>query len=171
MKEKGAGSSTEARRSSRFDQRGASLILAMIFLVVCAPLVVVLCSAAANDLRNVKVFASVQTLHSAESSAVNIALYDVRYTPNTCTMSAPVAFSPPGLSINVYCSTVSTPLLKSSRVVTLKACTSGATWPCTPDLTAIVTFDDYAAGFPPPRVNECSSGCGEGMTITDWRFR
>lgn len=160
------------------DDRGATLILALIFLLVVSGVVLALSSAAANDLRNVKAFASARTLRAAESSATEVALYRVRYTPSSCTTTSPVVFTINGLTFDVYCSTVSTPLSSTSRVVTFYTCPSTVSEAtCTlpppnyPDLYAVATFDDYGPGLQTPVTTECVTLCGAGMTLTDWKFR
>ena len=169
-----------AMRGHHRGERGSSLILAMIFLVISSTAVLALSSAAANDLRDVRAFSSARTYHTALSSAMDVALYEVRYTPSTCTTSHAVPYSSADnlLHLNVWCDTPAAtvnPLSTASRVVDLYACASTilneATCALSPDLTAVATFDDYAPGPQPPMTTPCTANCGSGMILSDWKFR
>lgn len=160
--------------SRRHDDTGSSLILAMVFLVVGSLVVLSLANAATNDLHNAAAFAGVRTTHAAETSTADLALYDVRYTPATCTPNTPVNYVNAGVTYSAWCSTVSTPTSATSRVVTLSVCVASvASNACSlnPLLSVSATFDDYAPGLHPPVRTECSSNCGASMSVTDWKFR
>jgi len=159
---------------------GASLILALIFLLVSSAVVLSLTAAATNDLNNVRKFSTARVYHADLSSAVDVALYDVRYTPATCTTSVPVPFtSADGLvTLDVWCNTPAGTvnlLSTQTRVVDLYACpttvTSESACAAQPDLTAVATFDDYAPGLHTPLTSPCAVNCGSGMIVSDWKFR
>ena len=168
----------------RRDDRGASIILAMVFMVVCSLSVLGLSSSATNDLRNVAKFGGARTLHTAESSTMDLALYQVRYTPSTCPVSlasqtTPIQLTIDGLTIDVWCSTISTPLSTTSRQVNLYACAdssvaannTAAICSALPDLTVKATFNDYPTTYTAPMSTECTFNCGDAMVVNSWIFR
>lgn len=70
-----------ATRASDRDERGASLILALIFIVVVAVLVGAVSSMAINDLNNTTQFNSATSLDYSASGVASLAIQSVRYTP------------------------------------------------------------------------------------------
>jgi len=171
------------RRQGR-DNRGASLILAMVFMVVCSLGVLGLSASAANDLNNVAKFSSARVLHTAESSAMDLALYLDRYTPTKCPISplvqgTPMSLSIDNVTIDVWCSTLSTPSKSPvSRQVTLYACPASAndsyaycSDPTHVNLTVVAQFNDYATTYTAPRSSLCTANCGDAMTVNSWVFR
>jgi len=178
--------SVTLKKIRRHDDQGSSLILAMIFMVVCSLSVLGLSAAAANDLNNVAKFSGARTLHTAESSTMDKALYLDRYTPTTCPVppkvqSTPVNLFIDNLSIDVWCTTVSTPSTNPSRQVTFYACPDSAipannsysycSDPAHANLTVVAQFNDYATTYTAPRSSLCTVNCGDAMTVTSWVFR
>jgi hypothetical protein len=163
------------RHRSRRDDHGASLVLAMVLLLVCSTVVIALSSAATNDLNNVKTFTAVRVNHALESSATDVALYEIRFSPTICTDTNPIPYPNPSPTLNVWCHTYPTPLSPVSRVVDFYTCpTSVTTYGACKylyGLHAIAVFDDYATKFQLPMTTECVTNCGAGMSITEWKFR
>ena len=175
-----AGSSRVAR-----DERGSSLILALVFLIVSSLIVLSLANFAKNDLINTAQFSSAQSLESAANSAAELAVNSIRYNFVSQTLNA----SPPepcwtpsptpsqvtlnGQSVAVWCRTLWTPLSPKTRVVTFMACQSGiSALACAtaPLLEAVVTFDDYPIPMGAVSTAQCTTTCGVGMTINSWVF-
>jgi len=168
------------------DDAGAVLVLALMFLVVVGLIVGAMASWTANSLSNSLNFQQDRAAQYALSSASQVAIQNIRYTPllgpgGTVNASPPSycwgTSSPSQLTfgtdtVDVWCSTVWNPTSASTRVVTVSACltsvtTDAATCAKNPGLQTIVTFDDYSASSPnirPPGVF-CTSTCGSGMTI------
>ena len=192
---------TELRRrcSIRRDDTGASLVLVLIFVVVCSVLVGALASQATNDLHNTVNFKSARDLQLDAQAAINEAVQSIRYTPllttqvSTLNASPPVACwqntpSPPsggytsdytdnsdGNVIAVWCSTAWYPATATTRVVTFSACPVAATAAncgAAPLLQAVATFDDYPpGGTTAPSGVACVTYCGTGMTVNGWQQR
>lgn len=158
-----------ARRGS--DERGASLILALIFIVAVSLIVIPLADWAANALTATQKFRSVSTQDYAISSVVDTAIQAIRTTPDPLTDTflvngvgvAPVgtcwqpssgstsSYAIDGYTVNVWCQTSENlnDSVTGTRVVTFYACTSayegGSESACLsrPQLLAQVAFDDY----------------------------
>ena len=177
----------------RDDEAGAVLVLALLFLVVVGMLVGGLASWTANDLRNTLSFQQDRSAHYALTSATQVAIQSIRYTPLLGAGQTQNA-SPPSYcwgtsgdsyggselttqndAVETYCSTVYTPTSAATRVVTISAClqsllptgTPAAPTACaqTPGLQTVVTFDDYYSGNPTANQGQCVTSCGNGMTI------
>lgn len=172
-------------RQSGESERGSSLILAMVFLVVTSLVVTGLADWVKNDLNNTVKFTSAESLQSTANSAAELAIQSVRYNFTAATLNA----SPPqpcwtpsatpseitlnGQSVSAWCTTRWDPLSTSTRVVTVMACQSGTTasqCAANPVLYAVVTFDDYPSPKGAVTSAQCTSTCGLGMTINDWVF-
>jgi Tfp pilus assembly protein PilV len=173
----------KTRTARRVDESGASLILALIFLVVVSVTVLSLSTWTTNSLNDVAQFRAPAAVRSAVDGAVEVAVQDERYnvTPTSITNvaatpsvvcdtvtvpenSAPQLFS-------IWCDTVQdlANTNGNTRVVTFDACSgSPATLCSSPLLVAKVSYDDYA--FPVGQVltTYCKSDCGKSMTITSW---
>jgi IPT/TIG domain len=172
-------------RSSHNDV-GSSLILVLILMIAGGLIVGALIDAVTNDLRNTSNFASARALQFDTTSATNLAIQNVRYTPllasgETLNASPPSSCWGPGVlagftgtdgnSFSVWCSTVWTPTSANTRVVTLSTCPSAVTASACasdPALQAVVTFDDYPAGLNSPTAAPCVVYCGSAMTVDSW---
>lgn len=124
------------------DEAGASLILALIFLLVIGLIVGALASWTSNDLTNSLNFQSDRTAQYALSSTMQVAIQNIRYTPllnQSQTLNAsppsycwgPVPASGDGSvseltvgndQVAVWCSTAWNPSSASTRAVTVSAC-------------------------------------------------
>ena len=155
------------------DESGAVLVLALMFLVVVGLIVGAMASWTANSLSNSLNFQRDRTAQYALSSASQVAIQNIRYTPllgpNQTLNASPPSYcwgtsSPSQLTfgtntVDVWCSTVWNPTSASTRVVTVSACltsvtTDAATCAKNPGLQTIVTFDDYSASSPKIRPQE-----------------
>jgi len=129
------------------DEAGATLILALLFMVVIGLIVGGLATWTSNSLTDTVAFAQVRSSQFALSSASQVAIQSIRYTPLLGT-SPPLAPSPQTLNaspptycwgttadsyggtelttqndaVEVYCSTVWNPTSAATRVVTISAC-------------------------------------------------
>ena len=172
---------------------GAVLILAMVFMIVVAGIVGVLANSVSSHLEDSAAFTTGRNLQYAATSAVDLAIQNIRYNPflgpdETLNASPPsqcwnpnpnVAFSPSqGASswgdvngeptMDVWCSTVWNPTSAQTRVVTISACEAGpGSAECAqhPQLQEQVIFDDYPQGVSAPSLAVCSTYCGSGQTI------
>jgi hypothetical protein len=178
-----------ARRSSARTESGSVLVLALLYFVSVSLVVTALATWTENDLYNTTNFASARTLQFAATSATDLAIQSIRYTPllsagqtlnagppSYCWGGGPVSQlsgsnSTDGLNIEVWCSTLWNPSSANTRVVTISTCPSGvAASACAlnPTLQAVVSFDDYPSGVSAPNNGACAVYCGSGMTIESW---
>lgn len=175
------------KKRHRYDERGATLVLALAFVILSGAILGALSTWISNDLRNTSNFSSAQVSQSALNSAVELAIQSIRYTPligSDQTLNAnPPSYcwgsSPPstmtlnGESISVWCSTVWNPTSATTRVVTFYACsssTSVSSCAASPRLEAVVAFDDYDATGAVPTTSICTTTCGTSMAIESWTF-
>lgn len=167
------------------DERGGSLVLALVFLIVTSLVVLSLANLAQNDLNNTMKFRSAHSMQSVANSATEVALHHVRYNfmsqtlnaspPEPCftTSPTPSTLTLNGASANAWCSTQWAPLSSKTRVVTIDTCssaTSAAQCGQNPLLQAIVTFDDYPSPMGAVSTAQCTTKCGISMTINSWAF-
>jgi hypothetical protein len=193
-------SSLTRRASRRADESGAVLILALVFMVAGAMIVLALASAASNDLTNTTHFASARAQTYAAGGATNVSISDVRSnytaTPLGSANALACPFTPGAIAIgsgtsavNVWCDTpVPTPAQPASgpgvnRWVEFWACpTSIASGPaCATSFTihAVVGYnDDYnGVSVPPGTVIPTCKGlstdstCGTAMYLASWVVR
>lgn len=155
------GDGEVAGRVQRDDEAGAVLILALLFLVVIGLIVGAMASWTANDLGNTLTFQQARSSQYALSSATQVAIQSIRYTPllgsgQTVNANPPsycwgtAAGSDPTYGgselttqndpVNVYCSTVWNPTSYKTRVVTVSACLQSA-------LQTVVPAPTTPAGF------------------------
>jgi hypothetical protein len=180
-------------------ERGAVLILALIYIVSISVIVGALTTWALNDLNNTKAFHSASALDYAATSAVEVAVQSIRYAPlysETMSPSLGYCWTPAAgyvsqLTVNndtvaVWCSTVESLASAQTRVVTFYACKSTLTsssssptvlaaavacsGPNSDILTAKVTFDDYPPGGSAPLISTCTQACGQSATTDKWSF-
>ena len=170
------------------DERGAVLILALLFLIIGVVAVGALAFQVTNDVTNSSHFRTVRSLQYAARSSTNLAIQNIRYTPllatsQTLNASPPAACwgtspesqlagidgEPPMAS---WCSTAWTPTSDSTRTVTISTCpatTSAAQCAAAPMLQAVVSFDDYPPQLAsPPSTTACTLYCGTSMVTDSW---
>jgi hypothetical protein len=156
-----------------------------------------------NDLSNTTHFQNASSLDNAVSGATEIAIQSMRYypqypatisptvancwTPPTNTYASQVSFTADNNAlVAVWCTTVENLKSPNTRVVTFYACpetasaltqanVAGAMGTCqsSPDLLAVVTFDDYPSGGGGLLTQTCSGGpgiCGFAATTDQWTW-
>jgi hypothetical protein len=183
------GSSSRTGRRAENEEhgeRGAILILALAYIVVIGVIVAAITTWASGDLNNTDNFTSARNLDYSLSSAVEVAINNIRYTPEADSVNAttPVACWGSGTTssyqlpssknnsspanIDTWCSTLSDPGTSTTRTVTIYACVStysasacsNPSTPSLPQLEAVIVFDDYSATG--------QSAYGEGATLESW---
>lgn len=169
------------------DESGASLILALVFLIVIGLLVISLASLTAADLRNTVSFAFAQNETAAADATATIAIQTARSSFDATSLNAPtpVSCSPSGVSsayntlFSAYCSTRWQPFSTVTRLLTVSVCPSGiAALDCatSPFLQVRVSFDDYpgsnsnASCLPGYPLATTLSTCGSQMKLDSWAF-
>jgi hypothetical protein len=145
------GERRHGRRDGQ-DERGAILILALVYIIVIGVVVAALTTWASGDLNNTGNFNDARNMDYSLSSAMEVAINNIRYTavigsnnatppvacwgsaayaakstPTYTTYSTYVLPSSPANNIAVWCSTRSVPLSAVTRTVTLSACPAPST--------------------------------------------
>jgi len=177
----------------RHTEKGAVLILALVYITVISVMVATLTGWASNDLNNTTKFQNVSEEHYALSSAMDTAIENERYSPyptplpSTPTLGdcwkpggpyqLPVTGTLDGYVISVWCSTSENLVSKVTRTMTAYACLSSLSMiQCglTPGLTAVVEFDDYPSPEGPQLLLQCnlqgSKQCGYSETFLSWQW-
>ena len=175
-----------ATRASDRDERGASLILALIFIVVVAVLVGAVSSMAINDLNNTTQFNSATSLDYSASGVASLAIQSVRYTPtpngvlgacwNEAGGTSEETFN--NITVAIWCQSASHSGSSQSRVVTMYACNNNPGQNATasscqsnPLLTLVEAYDDYsAAGTDTCATAPSSATCGFGASTLVWTW-
>jgi hypothetical protein len=175
------------------DEAGATLVLALLFLVVIGLIVGGLASWTANNLTDAVVFQNARSAEFALNGATQAATQNIRYAPlinpgETLNASPPSycwgtsgdptyggsELTTQGDPVYVYCSTAWNPASSVTRQVTISACLqseltvpsqAAATCAANPGLQTIVNFDDYQSNLNTTNPAPCQSTCGTGMTI------
>lgn len=188
-----------ARRPSRGaprrtrDETGASLILALVFLIVVSLIVISMATWTATGLRSSIRFTAAQSTVATANSVTEVAVSDARVDFEASTINA----SPPvpclsaayptqnDVSMNTWCSTQWNQQSVKTRVVTFSTClasVSATDCQAHPLLQAIVTYNDfpttnnYASCAPVSTLTTTTttvagtSSCGTGMKINTWVF-
>jgi hypothetical protein len=184
----------------RHDERGAILILALVYIVVIGAMVASLTSWASNDLNNSTKFQNVNEIHYALSSAMNTALESERYSPVPTTPTAsqyggtattlgqcwqpangaayqiPVTGTLDGYVVAVWCTTQINLASSTTRSMTAYAClssVSSANCVASPALVAVVQYDDYPTPAGPQLNEQCNletGQCGYSETLVSWTW-
>lgn len=186
-----ARDSISVMRGRKPDERGASLILALIFMVVVSLIVLALAAWTSNGLRSSISFTQAQSMVATANGVANLALQETRSTFLSSTLNAspgapcwtngatPSYQNLNSWQMNAYCSTSWNPQSDTStRRVTVEVClntVSSANCAVSPFLLVIATFDDYPVTG---GVNSCSpvtapvAGmvCGTKMSIRSWVY-
>jgi hypothetical protein len=178
----------------RHTEKGAVLILALVYITVISVMVATLTGWASNNLNNTTKFQNVSEEHYALSSAMDTAIESERYTPDPSSPTSnptslgqcwapsgayqlPVTGTLDGYVISVWCTTSINLVSKVTRTLTAYACPSSvsmANCQLTPSLTAIVEFDDYPSPEGPQLLLQCnlqgSKECGYSETFLSWEW-
>ena len=178
-------------RQESDSERGSVLVLALLYFVSVSLVVTALATLTSNDLNNTTQFANQRALQYAASSATDLAIQSIRYTPllsagqtlnagppSYCWGNGPTSkltgsSSIDGYSLESWCSTLWNPSSSNTRVVTISTCLSGVSaTACAlkPELQAIVSFDDYPPGVSAPNDGVCGVYCGSGETVENWTW-
>ncbi|HUA94959.1 MAG TPA: hypothetical protein VMB82_05475 [Acidimicrobiales bacterium] len=158
---------------------GATLLLALIFMVAVGLILTAILSLSGNDLANTSNLLSQQSLEFSAGGAVNAAIENVRYDP--------VAFASPGqnclpgasvqlsykLPISVDCVSVRNPTPPApqafvppvTREVTFYACVT-ASCPATSTKNVVTATVDYVDQ--PTCSSTSTSTCGSQFSIKSW---
>jgi hypothetical protein len=159
------------------DEDGATLILALVFLVTVGMIASALLGWLENGLLNTSNFKTARSAVYAAGGATDVAIWNSRYSftsgTTACAGTSP-SINLNGVYIEDWCSTTST---ASSRIVTISACKltqtqagTGLSTACAnPILQAKVTYNDYNDS----NVDACISAtvegsCGTAMTLDSW---
>ena len=184
----------DRRRRAARDDRGAVLILALIYIVAVSFIVGALADWAMNDLNNTTTFDSVSQVHYALSGATEAAIHDVRFSPIpsipisygtaspiTECLGGSTSISINGYNVAVYCSTVINLAQAATRTVTFYACqwtssTDATSCASSAHLTVVVAYDDYPAVGGLLLTEQCNlvvpaTPCGYGQTIEQWVWK
>ena len=167
------------RRRAR-DESGASLILALVFILVTSVTVLSLSTLASNGLNSVAKFRTPQLARSAVNSAMTTAVDEERYTVTPASVTSPPALCTPSVTIPesnqsytfaIWCSTTLNLGSKQTRTVTFTACPSTSTQTnCSSSqlLVAVVIFDDYTYPVSQILTSYCTKNCGTAEKISSW---
>jgi hypothetical protein len=159
-------------------ERGAILILAMAYITVIGVIVAALTTWTSGDLNNTSKFTAARSLDYSLSSAVEVAIDNIRYAPVAASVNAAVPVACWGSSPSTYtlpnagaydiatwCSTLSVPGTYKTRTVTISACvstTSAAACAASPQLQVVIVFDDYS------KTGQPANGYGATLESWDW---
>lgn len=186
----GQGSGFDCKEES---ERGAVLILALVYIVVIGLTVAALTNWASNDLNNTTKFQDASSEHYALSSAMDTAIESERYAPvPTNPGSGQYGGTPLGecwqpasgtyqitvnnYSIAVWCTAEINLSSSSTRTLTAYACPSSlssSACEAAPSLTAVVTYDDYPDPAGTQLTSQCNVNggqCGYSETLVSWTW-
>ena len=167
------------RRGSEDD--GASLILALVFLIVVSLITISIAGLTAADLRLTSNFSSAQSMTAAADGATEVAISYARYNFVGATLNSPAPCNPSQLinnqAVQAWCNTHWVPLAPATRTVIVSTCLasvmSGASCESSPLVQAIVVFDDYPASSSysscVPDVST-NTTCGSQMDLQSWAY-
>jgi hypothetical protein len=188
-----------ARRASG-GERGSVLVLSLVYIISISLIVGALSDWAMNDLNNTAHFQSTSELDYAVTSATQVAIQSIRYTPLYSQTKNPLlgeCWTPAsghylsqltgfnGFNVSVWCSTVQNLASPETRIVSFYSCTSPTTAPVNsaqaladgeacyaqPLLYAQVAFDDYLPGSTTLSTTCAGIGyCGFGATELEWSW-
>jgi hypothetical protein len=156
--------------------RGASMIFAVALLLVMAGVVASLSIWLTNDTGSGGNLLRLRTAQSEYTDAASLAIQTLRYTPQigygqTLNASPPVECAISS-GATAWCSTNWNPTSTATRTVTIDVCssvTSVSSCAASPNLLAVVVFNDYPPGSI-PQTSECTDTCGYGETIQMWSW-
>ena len=163
------------------DEKGTTLLLALVFLLVVSLIVVSMVDLAGNNLSATVKFKSAHAAETSANSAAEVAVNYSRHhflkgtlsvspqacwtgTPSQLSLAETIGASSITTSVDVWCSTILAPLSTSStRVMTVSVCLhslslTNVQCAAGPLLQAVVSFDDYPNVFGPDTCNATSDG-------------
>ena len=171
----------DGKRNRLQDEKGTTLLLALVFLLVISLIVVSMVGLAGNNLHATVQFKSAHAAETSANSAAEVAVNYSRYhfvqgtksvapqvcwtvTPSKLSLAETIGASSFTTSVDVWCSTTLAPLSTSStRVITVSVCLSSLSLTnvqcaARPLLQAVVSFDDYPNVFGPDTCFPTPSG-------------
>jgi hypothetical protein len=166
------------------DDRGATLMLALAYMLVVSAIIGALSYWIANDALNATQFARADAQEIAYANAVGVAEQTMRYNP---LLAATQNANPPvncwgtspsslldssGLNVSVWCSTKYSANSHTTRIVSYSAClssVSASSCNANPNLMATVIYDDYLPGATMGN-SPCTTTCGAGQTVVRWNW-
>lgn len=164
-------------------ETGASLILALVFLIVVSLIVISIAGLTAADLRLTTSFAAAQSTTAAADGATAVAVQQARSIFDPLTLNTPAPCNLPqrfnSQSVQSWCDTQWNPGSAATRTVIVSTCpdsvASGMTCEASPLLQAIVVFDDYPASnsyasCSPQVPGVTNETCGSQMVLQSWAF-
>ncbi len=163
------------------DDSGASLILALVFLIVVGLIVISIAGLTATDLRGSTAFANAQATTAAADGVTTAAIQYSRYNFQATTLNNPAQCDTAninGQNVTAWCETLWHPFSASTRFVTVSTClTSVSMVSCVthPFLQAIVVIDDYpesgnSSCVPGTVQSTPNATCGTEMVQNSWVF-
>lgn len=162
------------------DESGASLILALVFILVTSVTVLSLSTLASNGLNSVANFRTPQLARTAVNSAMTLAVAEERNTvtaasipgPALCASNVSIPESNGTDTYQIWCSTTLNLESAKTRTVTFTACPSSNTQTiCSSSLqllVATVIFNDYTYPVSQILTSYCKMNCGTAETISSW---
>ena len=165
-------------------ESGASLILALVFLIVVGLIVISIAGLTTTDLKVTSAFAASQSTTAAADGAANVAIQYARYNFDAATLNQPAPCNSPqdiNLTVQAWCETQWRPGSASTRFVTVSVClptvaSTGVDCARNPLLQAIVVIDDYPTSnsnlscVPGTTQSTLGSTCGSQMILNSWAF-
>jgi Tfp pilus assembly protein PilV len=178
--------SPRASRPRDRSERGASLIIALVFIVVVAVIVGAISSLAINDLGNTNHFNAATATDNAASNVANLAIQSIRFIPQATNNAAGPCWGSTvsqqtfphdgNATVDIWCTTAAHSGSSQSRVVTMYAgtpanCSTAVSCKANPLLTVVEAYDDYtASGTDTCPTNPSPSTCGSGATTLVWTW-
>ena len=167
-------------------ETGASLILALVFLIVASLIVVSIAGLTATGLGLTTSYATAQSMTAAADVVTEAAIQQARYDFEQATLNNPVRCtstqSPSNEpAVQAWCDTLWDYASPSTRTVIVSTClnsiSTGVACEVSPLLQAIVVFDDYPTAYsessclPVSPLNPVqNTTCGEQMSLNSWAF-
>lgn len=186
------------RTDSVKGDEGAILILALVFIVAISLVVLALANFSANSLKNTTNFARARAMDYSASGVMQAAMESESSTPIPATLptqnvqtttsycwtpttSVSIGGVPTNVSaltidnqqMVVWCSVDENLQSVNTRVVTFYTCpTSQTATQCVaaPFLEAVVSYDDYPPGGASMMTAQCTTTCGQGLTVDAWNW-
>lgn len=165
---------------------GASLILALVFLIVVGLIVVSIAGLTSADLKVTSAFAASQSTTAAADGAANVAIQSARYNFDGATLNYPApcnAQQDINVNVQAWCETQWQTGSASTRLVTVSVCLpssagtgAGVACAANPLLQAIVVIDDYPTSnsnlscVPGTSATTPGSTCGSQMILNSWAY-
>lgn len=162
---------------SEHDERGVTLLLALVIMIGVSLSVLALVSFAGNSLLATASFRDQRSFEYAANSVTDVAVQNVRFLPITTAVSCLPFGVPPvtvdGYTFSVSCTGTTNPNPLSSNPVTRQVTfyTCQGMGPCTAAnaaVQAVVSFEDISATGSLSCTQSSSQSCGTGEVVNQW---